>query len=422
MSFSIIYLNFAVQNIFMPQLPTYLTRQNLAWFTCAVLIVALLTSKFLLTVGMLALIVLGLVQRDIQAVFRKFLADKALLATTSIFFIVLISGLYSENTAYFMERLRIKLPFLLLPLAYAGLPRFTNRQYHSLLYLLVMVMVISCAGVGIHYAMNFETIIEDIGRSGSVPTPIHHIRFSLLIALSIFAGIFLFNKNFYIKFPFEKYILLACTVFLIVFIHILSVRSGLLALYLAATALVVRYILLTKRYIIGLMMLISIVALPVLAFHFSPAFKAQAYMLRHNYIEFFIKKNIGEYSDTQRLASYLMAIKATEAQPFIGVGMGDIKDATTESYQAHYPNVSPKLPHNQFLFFYTATGLIGLALFTFAFFFPLWYKKRYRDALFLAFYAIVFTSFMVEATLETAIGTAFYILFLLIIQKQVDVT
>jgi len=400
------------------QASSYLTRARLTWLTYAVLIVALLTSKFLLTVGMVALVALGLCRKDIKTVWQNFIANKALVAITSIFFIVLLSALYSENTTYLIERLRIKLPFLLLPIAFAGLPKLTEQQYFSLLYLLVVVMLISSVGVGLNYALNFEAINYDIGHSGSIPTPISHIRYSLLLALSVFAGIFLYHKKFYLKFSSEKYLLLACALFLLIFMHILSVRSGLLGLYLASFALVVRYILGTKRYVVGTIMALAIVALPILAFQFSPGFRAQAYLMRHNYIEFFIKKNVGDYSDTQRLASYQMAIKAAAHSPLTGVGMGDIKDATAAAYKLHYPEVSPKLPHNQFLFFYTATGLIGLLLFVAAFFFPLFYRKRYRQTLFLAFYVIVFTSFMVESTLETAIGTAFFMVFLLIMLSE----
>ena len=402
----------------MPQLSSYFTRTNLTWFTCAILLVALLTSKFLLTLGMVALVALGLIQKDLKTVWQNFISDKALLTLTSIFLIVLISGLYSENITYLLERLRIKLPFLLLPIALAGLPKFTDKQYFSLLYLFIASIIISCIGVGINYAMNFDAINYNIGRSGSIPTPINHIRFSLLVALSFFASVYLYHKNFYLKFPSEKYLLLACALFLLVFVHILSVRSGILALYLAGFALIVRYILLTKRYLIGGIMMLAIIALPILAFQFSPGFRAQAYLMRHNYIEFFIRKNVGEYSDTQRLASYQMAIEAAKSSPLIGVGAGDIKDATEAAYAAHYPTLDAKLPHNQFLFFYTATGLIGLVLFTIAFFIPLFDKKRYLDTLFLAFYAIVFTSFMVENTLETAIGAAFFMVFLLIMLNR----
>lgn len=402
------------------QVSSYLTRSRLTWLTYAILIVALLTSKFVLTLGMGALVALGLCRKDLKTVWQNFIANKALLAITSIFFIVLLSGLYSENISYLMERLRIKLPFLLLPIAFAGLPKLTERQYFSLLYLLVIVMVISSVGVGVNYIANFDTINYNIGRSGSIPTPISHIRYSLLLALSVFTGVFLYHKKFYLKFPAEKYLLLACALFLLIFMHILSVRSGLLGLYLACFALIVRYILGTKRYVIGSIMALAIVALPILAFQFSPGFRAQAYLMRHNYIEFFIKKNVGDYSDTQRLASYQMALKAAASNPIIGVGMGDIQDATAAAYKMYYPEVSPKLPHNQFLFFYAATGLVGLLLFTGAFFFPLFYQKRYRETLFLVFYVIVFTSFMVESTLETAIGTAFFMVFLLMMFSSND--
>ncbi len=401
--------------------PPSFTRQNLAFIACVVLILSIILSKFMMTVSMVALAVIGLVRPDIGDVFRRFWDNKAHVALTLIFFIVLLSGLYSENTAYLLDRLRIKLPFLLLPLAFAGIPPFSRKQYHSLLYTLVILMTLSSLFVIVDIFVYWGMYMDQIGKSGSVPTPIDHIRFSLLVALAVLAGLYLFKRKFYIKYPFEKYLLLSCSIFLLLFLHVLSVRSGLLALYMAVVVLIARYILLTRRYKVGLLMLVFIVSLPLLAYQFSKSFHTQVHLTKHNFIEFFIKDNVGEYSDTQRLASYHIAFKtAGQNNVIIGVGMGDIKDKMGECYNKYYPEVKPKLPHNQFLLFYVATGIWGLQAFMFAFFFPLWYRGHYKNGLLLAFYVMVFMSFMVEPTLEGAVGTAFYLVFLLVILNAVD--
>ena len=177
--------------------------------------------------------------------------------------------------------------------------------------------------------------------------------------------------------------------------------------------LIVQGIIRTKRYKLGLFALVLTISLPILAFWQVHSFRTQIQLSYHNIMEF-RSGVVGDYSDTQRIVSYQMGLEATRNSPYFGVGMGDIRQEIQAVYQKHYPNLSYKLPHNQFLYFYTGTGLIGMLAFVFCFFFPLFYKKHYQDPLFLGLYAIVFCSFMVEATIETAIGTAFYIFFVLL--------
>jgi hypothetical protein len=62
---------------------------------------------------------------------------------------------------------------------------------------------------------------------------------------------------------------------------------------------------------------------------------------------------------------------------------------------------------------YAGTGIIGVLLFAFAFFFPLLYQKNYRNPLFLALHAIIFMSFMMENTVENNFGISLYLFFLL---------
>ncbi|MBT8191677.1 MAG: hypothetical protein KJO29_14695, partial [Bacteroidia bacterium] len=91
------------------------TRQNqsvyIFQFAFLVLSIGLLYSRFMISLGMIFFLVGALWDGNLKEKFGRFLNNKYYLAVTGIFFIFLISGLWSENTDYFLNRMRIKLPF-----------------------------------------------------------------------------------------------------------------------------------------------------------------------------------------------------------------------------------------------------------------------------------------------------------------------
>ncbi|MDV7396085.1 hypothetical protein RZS08_32130, partial [Arthrospira platensis SPKY1] len=87
------------------------------------------------------------------------------------FILVLVSALWSSDLDYSLERLRIKLPFLVLPWAFMAIPRLSRREYHLVLYFLVALMTLACLYVGIHYLLDYRAIHELMGRGKPMPTP-----------------------------------------------------------------------------------------------------------------------------------------------------------------------------------------------------------------------------------------------------------
>jgi len=76
------------------------------------------------------------------------------------------------------------------------------------------------------------------------------------------------------------------------------------------------------------------------------------------------------------------------------------------------------MPHNQFLFVLAGVGILGLSLFLLALLIPLFYRSAYRHPFFLGFYLIFLCAFMVEHTIENAVGVGSFLLFLLLIQHS----
>lgn len=369
-------------------------------------------------------------------------------AVMGVFIMLLPQCLYSDNWHYLGERLRIKLPFLILPFAFAAAKPFGRKQFYLLLAWLSVLMSIVGLGVLINYALHFEAINDSLTYSKSIPTPIHHIRFSLLLALSAIGSGLLASRElafFYTHQPKSeeelsvknsiimlfywlihlvfsdawrkvRIVFAVLCAFQILLLHILAVRSGLFAFYGAMFMLLVQYTIVQRRYLIGVLALALLVTVPLAAYYTIPSVQQKVNLTLWNWQQY--KEGIvGEYSDTKRMLSYQVGLDLFQQHPIVGVGMGDAWDTIQATYQSKYNGNTPMLPHNEYLYYAVGTGLIGLLLFLICFFYPLFNRARWREPFTLAFFVISFLSMMTETTIETQVGVAFTILPLCLVLK-----
>jgi O-antigen ligase len=171
--------------------------------------------------------------------------------------------------------------------------------------------------------------------------------------------------------------------------------------------------------LLGLSVVLMILAAPFLAYNFVPSFQNRMDYALYDFQSMQNGKT-KNFSDGERIISLQMGIEIGNKNPWFGVGIGDLDNEIRKIYAEKYPEFIVKRPHNQLLFFYVAIGVIGTIAFLILFLLPLLYQKNYKDELLLAFYIIVSLSFMVETTIGSAIGTAFYIFFLLLSMKRLE--
>jgi O-antigen ligase len=213
----------------------------------------------------------------------------------------------------------------------------------------------------------------------------------------------------------ESWIWMGVLVYLIIFLHLFSVRSGLIAFY----GVVAVELWLNVKQKIGmrkvvfiftgllLFLIASIRFIPTLNNKWVNTIADVRVYQNHGYANF--------NSLTTRFISYEAAITIFKENPLVGCGLGDVKDKTDQYFIEHYPEVeTPILPHNQFLFMLAATGLIGMSLFIFLFYSPLLYKSNRRNSLLVVHYVILTLSFMTEPMLETQLGMGYSILFIML--------
>jgi O-antigen ligase len=268
----------------------------------------------------------------------------------------------------------------------------------------------------INYAADYERINESLTRSKAIPCPqADHIRFSLLLSLAFFATLHLWRQLQWSFRPTWGKIYAFLAVWLVLGLHILSVRSGLLALYLGSVAWLGLWIVETKRWTLGLSLILVVLSLPFLAYFGVESFRAKIDLSLYN-LQLYQQGTIGEYSDTQRFLSYKIALQLAAEKPWLGWGMGDVWAAQQAVYRQDYPGQNPMFPHNQFLSILVGTGVLGLLAFVGAWLWPLW--RAWRQPLVLSFFVVMGSSFLTENTLFITIGVNIYVFFGLLFYAQ----
>ncbi|MFN6945496.1 MAG: O-antigen ligase family protein [Cytophagaceae bacterium] len=379
------------------------------------LISGMFVSRAMMSIGMITAGCLLLIPGNFKIAWNKFLKNKALIGITSVFFIYLISGLYSEDKAFFLERLNLKLPFLILPLAFCAFPAFKERHFNNIMYYFLLLTACFSLGSTFLFILNYQEISESYLSAKVLPTIVNHIRFSLMIAMAIFVGLYLFIQKHGFRFKWERHTIAAMTIFLFAFLHVLSVRSGLLAFYSATAILSLTYILSFKDIKKTTAVLAAVITLPLIMYSISPTLQNKIAYMKEDVGRFVKGKNVNDYSDGNRLLSWKIGIEIGNTNPLIGVGIGDVKNKTFDIYEQNYPEIENDnhlIPHNQFIFIYSGLGILGLAIFIIASFYPLVISRG--KFLFAAINIIIISSYISEATIENQLGTCLYLSFFLL--------
>jgi O-antigen ligase len=375
-------------------------------------------SPVLLSGGMITLLLSGLLNVNIKQNFNAFIGDKALIALTLIFFIFLFSGINSSNMDYLGERLRIKLPFLAMPFAFVAFRGRPVKWFYFLLYLFFLIMVGFCIYEFIQYLSDYKTVNKLYETSYVIDTPGSHVRFSLMVAFAIFVGVYLIQKGFLKSFKYVYFLNISFTIFLIIYLHVLAVRSGILAFYLSVGYLVVYSVFKSKNYKVGGALLLSLIIVPVIAINMFPTLKAKLGYTQYSYIVYKQQNQINHFSDGARWQSVIIGYKLFKEHWLTGTGIGNLQDDMYKMYETNYPDILPEyrfIPHNEFLVFATGCGIFGLIAFIAILIVSVLYKKSWQNWLFAVLNIIIISSFFTEPTIEEQIGTAFYIIFFLIL-------
>ena len=334
-----------------------------------------------------------------------------------VFVLHVLAGIYTRaaNMDEYRFDLGLQLPFLVLPLAFWLLPPLPGRYLRWLWGILIGMTVLAAVGATVNYLLHAQAINESYMHSKVMPTEPDHIRFSIIITMAIAAAVLLLAHQavpvrwrFWVK---------AAIVGLVLFLHLLAVRSGEMTFYALGALAIFWLAFARKQWQKALMLAAALLLLPVVSYFAFPTFRNRVYNTQEDVSKVQQSSEGKNFSISSRVYSYQAALAVWRDNKLLGVGKPNLEGEMARRYAKLHPQLTPDfyiLPHNQYLYNLAAYGAIGLLVFCLSLFYPALWARHKHAPLLLAQYISIALSFLVEYTLETQIGLAFVVFFLLL--------
>jgi O-antigen ligase len=387
-------------------------RSRIIFILMAIMIAGLFVSRVLLSAAMIAFVLFTLFHADFKKQLTAYWRSPLLIAMGLLFFLPALSFFWSSNHEQWLAAIRIKLPLLVLPFVFAAPFGFTKK--HWVLLALVFILFVTGGSVWsfTHYLSDIKTIQENYLRSRLLVTPLEndHVLFSWMVSAAILFSISLtWYQNEYSK----KYSmpLRIISVWLIIFLHILSARTGLISFYLMFFIAGLWLVFKKTKPARGVFVLFLMAVLPLAAYLTLPTFQNRVKYFLYD-LPYFSKAHYKPgLNDAVRILSMKAGWNVMKENPFTGVGYGDIYAATQKWYKSEYPDMKEEdkiLPSSQCLMYGAGCGWPGLLLCFSVMAIPFFINKLKTHLPSILIHASVWLLFIADNSLEVQFGVFLY--------------
>ncbi len=376
-----------------------------------------LFSRFLLSAGTILFILFSCipVNRAAPPLSNSYKQYYVLLSL--LLLIPFLSGAWSIDKVEWWARTQVKLPLLLFPLAFWRYGSWQPQYARWLGYFFIAAITAGTAWSMIQYLGNTTALNNSYHYAGVIPTPMDndHVRFSwaVLIAILLAARQIYTQKE---QAKVEKTAQVVIITWLVIYLHLLAAKTGLLGLYLSGGILMVQQLYRPGRVKWLLPGLITAATIPVLAYWLLPSFHHRIHYILYDFEQYTQMRFPGGLPDGARVLSWIGGWQLFSSQPITGIGYGDIWGGIQQWYTIHYPHTPAHdrlFPSNQYLLYACGCGAAGLMAFTTAVVFPLLRRTLRRQPIALAFHASAILLFFPEMHLEGQYGVFLYCFFAL---------
>ncbi len=306
-----------------------------------------------------------------------------------------------------------------MPLAIVSIKNINQNTFNKTVLILNYSLFFPAFVSVYNYWLNKKLFDSLILESKPLPIEfgygIYHIQFSILLALAIVFGVFQLYYYFKLKqFKTQFWLLLLLCLSNFIFIHILSARTGLLALYSGLLVFIIHLFQhISKAQKIKLAF-VSI-SLPILLLFFSSSLQNRVSNTIQDFKVVWQNANANDYSFAMRVKAWKNSIDIIQQQPVLGVGIGDADSVFFHNFEKVDASILPqnrRNPHFQLLETWVQSGVISAILFLLVLLFNILYFKKHRNWLIVAISILLLLASCFESILErqaSVIAFAFFI-------------
>jgi O-antigen ligase len=359
--------------------------------------------------GMMLLVAAAVMQPNLKSNWINFIREKSSLFLLLYVLSLWISIFWTTDFTYFIQRSVIYLPLAVLPFSFFSFRNELKPEQRKLLWLFFLLLVfLGNMFSTTNYLLHKENYDLAYGFSKVIPTPFKndHIRYSMAVICAIPIGLFLHNQ---LTSKWMRVMNVVNIVFNIVFLHILSAKTGLVGLYLIGFLFLAHVLYQSKTRKWGIILLAGMALTPILAYQVSSSFRIRLSYLRYSFHEMRNSSQQAQVSDEGRLISYQYALEELRKNPWFGVGLGDVYRVMDDKFHRDFPTRTeePLLPHNQFLMAWLAAGILPLLFLMGAQGYFGW--KSFRSGvIYFALFTVMFIGMTVDSLFETQYGTCIF--------------
>jgi O-antigen ligase len=384
-------------------------RQQLIFISLLLLLTGLFTSRLLLSSATILLLLLTCVHKQFPQQLQRFIRNPMLAGMAILFLLPLLSWFWSEDKTLWLRFVRIKLPLFLLPLAFAGYWQLSARQWKMVAGFFLLLLFSGCCWSLWQYVQDIQGMNRGYLRAKVMATPFEndHVRFSLLVCIGVICSSLLMVRSAGKK---TRMIAGLAALFFIIYLHILSARTGLFGLYIFLGGAVLYYLFQRRQSCWSLAALLVLLLMPALAWFTLPTFQNR---IRYFLYDFsFIQKEqyLPGANDGNRIISLKAGWQMIKEHP-LGVGMGDVIPQTNAWYRNHVPAMPEKeqlFPSSEWLMYGGVAGWPGMVLFTLIITLPFLQKKLKDSFYWFSLNAVMAFSLLFDIGLEVQFGVFIY--------------
>lgn len=372
------------------------------------MLVSLFTSRALLSVSFIIFLLLTCFHKNLIRQIIGLFKNRFLWGSTLLFFIPLMAWFWSADKEMWARIIRIKLPLFFFPLAFAGNWQLKEKQWRWIAFTFLLLVFAGCCWSFAQYVSNPTLVHENYLKAKVFDTPFgnDHVRFSLVVCIAVICSVLLITKTHSQR---TKAGLFLLALFFVAYLHILSARTGLIALYIFLISGFFYLIFFQKKTKWSFFILMFVLAMPFFAWFVLPTFQN-----RIKYIVYdlsFVKQ--GQYlpgaNDGNRILSLKAGWHVLKENPW-GAGV-DVVHKTNEWYNKNIPQMLEQdkiFPSSEYLMYAGFAGWPGLLLFIAVMAGALFENIKTKKFFWYILNGIFLLSFLFDIGLEVQFGVFIY--------------
>lgn len=332
------------------------------------------------------------------------------IAFAGVFIIYLVSGFNSSNHAEYFNILKNKIPFLFIPLSLIAVKNLEKAQQKIIQYFFIICCLISSVWSYMQYLPNAALYTNLYAEGKVIPTLIHHVSLSVLICIAV---VFVLNNLIKVSALTEKIIHLILLIWFIYFIHILSVRTGIVLLYISVFLFGMITLFTQKKSVFTAGLILLLICSAVFSYQKIPTIKSKIAYTFYGIAQYKNQQDTSnQVSDSRRILSDKIGVELIQKNKLTGVGIGDIQDEMNVIYQQRYPQFKKDVfshIHNQYLYTICGVGIILGLLFCVFLLLPFIQFIRDKNLVYGIIYLMLLLVMCWEPFIENQLGTSIFL-------------